>query len=165
MTAQLIVVSDATPLIALAQIGQLAWLPDLFGEVIVPTAVYAEIVVAGSGRSGAAEIQSASWIHRDAVTDRTKVNYLLTQLDIDEAEAIVLAQERQANWLLVDEIKARTIAQRLGLHMIGTVGLLLLAKQQGKIGAVRPFLDELRSHQFHLSQKVYDAVLKQANEA
>ncbi len=165
MIAKPIVVSDATPLIALAKIGQLSWLPDLFGEVLVPEAVYTEIVVAGAGRSGAAEIQAASWIRMETVADRTKVNYLLTQLDIGEAEAIVLAQEKQADWLLVDENKARTIAQRLGLQMIGTVGLLLLAKQQGKIPAVRPLLDALRSHQFRLSQKVYELVLKQTNES
>lgn len=164
MTAKLIVVSDATPLIALAKIGQLSWLPDLFGEVLVPGAVYTEIVVAGAGRIGAAEIQSANWIRMEAVVDRTRVNYLLTQLDIGEAEAIVLAQEKQADWLLVDENKARTIAQRLGLRMIGTVGLLLLAKQQGKISTIRPLLDSLRSQQFRLSQKVYELVLKQANE-
>lgn len=164
MTAKLVVVSDATPLIALAKIGQLSWLADLFGEVLVPGAVYSEIVVAGVGRRGAAEIQSANWIRMEAVIDRTKVSYLLTQLDIGEAEAIVLAQEKHADWLLVDENKARTIAQRLGLHMIGTVGLLLLAKQQGKISTIRPLLDALRSQQFRLSHKVYELVLKQANE-
>lgn len=164
MSTKLIVVSDATPLIALAKIGQLSWLPDLFGEVLVPGAVYSEIVVAGAGRSGAAEIQSATWLRTEAVVDRTRVNYLLTQLDIGEAESIVLAQEKQADWLLIDENKARAIAQRLGLRMIGTVGLLLLAKQQGKISMIRPLLDALRSQQFHLSQKVYEMMLKQANE-
>lgn len=155
---------DATPLIALAKIGQLSWLPDLFGEVLIPGAVYSEIVIAGAGRIGAAEIQAASWIRMEAVVDRTKVNYLLTQLDIGEAEAIVLAQEQQADWVLVDETKARAIAQRLGMRLIGTVGLLLLAKQQGKITGVRPLLDALRSQQFRLSQTVYDLVLKQAQE-
>lgn len=164
MSAKLIVVADATPLIALAKIDQLSWLPDLFGEVLIPGAVYAEIAVAGAGRSGAAEIQSANWIRLVPVTDRTKVNYLLTQLDIGEAEAIVLAQEQQADWVVIDETKARTIAQRLGLRLIGTVGLLLLAKQQGKIPALRPCLDSLRRQQFRLSQTVYEAVLKQANE-
>jgi predicted nucleic acid-binding protein len=85
-------------------------------------------------------------------------------LDIGEAEAIVLAQEKQADWLLVDENKTRTIAQRLGMRMIGTVGLLLLAKQQGKIATIRPLLDSLRHQQFRLSQKVYESVLKQVNE-
>ena len=164
MTPTQIVVSDATPLIALGKIGHLVWLPDLFGEILIPSAVYTEIAVVGAGRSGAAEIQAAQWIRMAAVADRAKVNYLLTQLDIGEAEAIVLAQERQADWLLVDESKARTIAQRLGLRMIGTVGLLLLAKQQGKILAIRPLLDALRDRQFRLSPKVYDWVLQQANE-
>ena len=164
MTTKPIVVSDATPLIALAKIGQLSWLRDLFDEVLIPGAVYSEIVVAGAGRSGSAEIRAANWIRIIPVEDRTKVNYLLTQLDIGEAEAIVLAQEQQADWVLVDETKARAIAQRLGLRLIGTVGLLLLAKQQGKIPAIRPLLDSLRHQQFRLSQTVYDAVLKQANE-
>lgn len=89
MTTQLIVVSDATPLIALARINQLSLLPAMFGEVLIPGAVYSEIVFAGDSRVGATEIQSASWIETTAVRDRIKVNYLLTQLDIGEAEAIV----------------------------------------------------------------------------
>lgn len=165
MNATLTVVSDATPLIALAKIGRLSWLPDFFGKVFIPRAVHTEVVVAGVGRSGASEIQAAGWIQTAAVTDRTKINYLLSQLEIGEAEAIVLAQEKQADWLLIDENKARAIVQRLGLRIIGTVGLLLLAKRQGKIAAVRPQLDALQSHQFRLSQRVYDSVLKQANEA
>jgi predicted nucleic acid-binding protein len=164
MRARPLVVADATPLIALAKIGQLDLLPGFFGNVLVPGAVYGEIVLAGAGRIGAAEIQTANWIHVEAIADRSKVDYLLTQLDIGEAEAIVLAQEKQADWLLVDENKARSIAQRLGLQMIGTVGLLLLAKEQGKLPAVRPQLDALRSHQFRLSQKVYESVIRQANE-
>ncbi len=164
MSKKSIVVSDATPLIALTKLGRLSLLPDFFGEVLVPGAVYTEIVVAGAGRIGAMEIQAAPWLRMEAVADRIRVDYLLTQLDIGEAEAIVLAQEKQADWLLVDENKARSIAQRLGLHLIGTIGLLLLAKQQGKIPEIRSELDALRRHQFRLSQKVYDLVLKQANE-
>lgn len=164
MSNRSIVVSDATPLIALTKIGRLSLLPDFFGEVLVPGAVYTEIVIAGAGRMGATEIQAAPWIQMEAVVDRTRVDYLLTQLDIGETEAIVLAQEKQADWLLVDENKARSIAQRLGLHLIGTIGLLLLAKQQGKIPEIRSELDALRRHQFRLSQRVYDSVLKQAHE-
>lgn len=163
MTDKPIVVADATPLIALAKIGQLAWLPELFGEIMVPGAVFSEIAIAGAGRSGAKEIQTADWLRVESVADRTRVAYLLTQLDVGEAEAIVLAQEKHANWLFVDEIKARTIAQRLGLQIIGA-GLLLYAKRQAKIVAVRPLLEALRIQQFRLSDKVYKAVLDQAGE-
>lgn len=162
MSANPIVVSDATPIIALAKIGCLSLLPALFDEILIPKAVYTEVTV--SGRSGAEEIKKAKWIQIKTVVDRTKVNYLLTQLDIGESEALVLAQEMKADWLLVDENKARTIAQRLGLHIIGTAGLLLLAKQEGKIMAVRPLLNKLWSHQFRLSDKVYDSILKKAGE-
>ncbi|MCX6044587.1 MAG: hypothetical protein NT075_05695 [Chloroflexi bacterium] len=87
----MIVVSDATPLIALTKIGQLPLLYELLGPVIVPQAVYIEVVEQGAGRSGVTEIASASWIQVQAITDTTKVAYLLADLDIGEAEALVLA--------------------------------------------------------------------------
>lgn len=90
--------------------------------------------------------------------------YLLADLDIGEAAALVLAQELNTDWILLDEIKARSIATRLGLRFTGTIGLLLLAKRQGKIPLLRPLLDQLRSHKFHLSDRVYAAVLQQAGE-
>jgi len=65
---------------------------------------------------------------------------------------------------LIDENRARTISQRLELQIIGTAGILLAAKNEGKIDFVRPFLDSLRSHQFRLSDKVYRSILKRANE-
>jgi len=98
------------------------------------------------------------------VADKNRVSYLRADLDSGEAEAIVLAEELSANWLLVDEPKARLAAQLLGLRFIGTVGLLVLAKQQGYIAEVRPLLDALTSQNFYLSQRIYQAVLKQAEE-
>jgi hypothetical protein len=164
MPALLAVVSDATPLIALAKIEQLHHLADLFGAIYVPRAVYEEVAVAGRGRSGAQELEGAEWIVVSEVADRTRVEYLLTQLDIGEAETIILAQEMDAGLVLVDERKARVVAQRLGFDIIGTAGLLLLLKEQGKITEVRPLLDRLRSLDFRLSDRVYDQVLSRAGE-
>ena len=92
------------------------------------------------------------------------MNYLRTDLDRGEAEVLVLAEELHADWVLLDETKARLAAQLLGLRFTGTVGLLLLAKRVGKIAAIRPLLDELRAKKFHLSEKVYCAALEQAGE-
>ncbi|CAN5418907.1 hypothetical protein BH10CHL1_BH10CHL1_21840 [soil metagenome] len=89
----MIVVSDATPLIALTKIGQLPLLYELLGPVMVPQAVYIEVVEQGAGRSGVTEIVRGSWIQVQIVTDATKVAYLLAELDRGEAEALVLAQE------------------------------------------------------------------------
>ena len=165
MTTKLIVVSDATPLIALAKIGGLDWLHELFGEIVIPEAVYREVVVGGVGRSGSTEIRKANWVRVRVVSGQDRVRYLLTELDIGEAEAIVLAQELRADWLLIDEIRARTIAERLGLPVIGTVGLLLLAKQRGLITSVKPLLDALLAHRFRLSKRVYEFILEQAGES
>ncbi|VAW37668.1 hypothetical protein MNBD_CHLOROFLEXI01-2632 [hydrothermal vent metagenome] len=164
MPSLLVVISDATPLIALSKIKQLHYLADLFDTIYVPQAVYDEITVSGKGRSGAQEIAQASWIIVRKIEDKSRVEYLLTQLDIGEAEAIVLAQEVNAGLLLVDERKARAVAQRLGFNVIGTVGLLLLLKEQGKISRIRPLLDKLRSLNFRLSERVYNQVISQANE-
>lgn len=158
------IVSDATPLIALAKIGHLHLLRDLFGTVLIPEAVYEEVVAHAQGRPGASEVAQADWIHRRIPVDRRKVNYLRADLDWGEAEALVLAEESAADWVLVDEPKARLVAEILGLQFMGTLGVLLLAKRLGKIEAVRPLLDELRANKFRLSDRVCRAVLQGAGE-
>ncbi len=160
----MIVVSNATPLIALAKIKRLGLLQELFGTILIPQAVYEEVVTHAMGRPGSTEIHEADWIHTRAVAERTDVDYLRTDLDPGEAEAIVLAQELSADWVLLDEPKARLAAHLLGLKFMGTVGVLVLAKREGKIEHVRPLLDELRARKFHLSERVYQAVLGQAGE-
>lgn len=160
----MIVVSNATPLIALAKIDRLDLLQELFGTIVIPRAVYEEVVAHAPHRPGAAKIRQAHWIRTQAPTDQTKVNYLRADLDWGEAEALVLAEELHADWVLLDETKARLAAQLLGLRFTGTVGLLLLTKRVGKVAAIRPLLDELKAKQCHLSEKVYWAVLEQAGE-
>jgi predicted nucleic acid-binding protein len=160
----MLVVADATPLIALARIEHLDLLLTLFNKIIIPEAVYDEVVFNAPNRPGAQAVKKAEWIEIRQVADKNRVSYLRADLDSGEAEAIVLAEELSANWLLVDEPKARLAAQLLGLRFIGTVGLLVLAKQQGYIAEVRPLLDALTSQNFYLSQRIYQAVLKQAEE-
>jgi hypothetical protein len=92
------------------------------------------------------------------------VDVLLDELDLGEAETIVLAREMNADWVLMDERKGRRKLTQLGLKKIGTVGLLLKAKQEGLLPAIRPELEELRQRGFSVSQSVMDAVLRQANE-
>lgn len=160
----MIVVSDATPLIALARIGQITLLHSLFGKVYVPQAVYDEVVTHAPHHPGADQVRQADWIEVRAPGDRSKVTYLRIDLDLGEAEALVLAEELAADLVLVDEMKARLAAETLGLRFIGTVGLLLLAKRRGLVAQVLPMLDDLRAKRFRLSEKVYQAVLRQAGE-
>ena len=161
----MIVVSNTTPLIGLASIQRFELLREIFGELIIAQAVYDEAVVAGREVGGAKrEVSTATWIKTINVKDRLAVDVLLDELDLGEAETIVLARELGADWVLMDEKKGRRKLTQLGLQKIGTLGILLKAKQVGLIPALRPELDLLRQRGFGVSQGVIDAVLRQASE-
>ena len=161
----MIVVSDTTPLIGLASIQRFDLLQKLFGEVYIPQAVYDEAVVAGHEVGSAKrEVSTAVWIKVVNITDRLAVEVLLDEMDLGEAEAIVLAREISADWVLMDERKGRRKLTQLGLKKIGTLGILLKAKQEGLLSAIRPDLEKLQQQSFSISQDVIDAVLREANE-
>ena len=161
----MIVVSDTTPLIGLASIQRFDLLQKLFGEVYIPQAVYDEAVVAGHEAGYAKrEVSTAAWIKVVNVTDRLAVEVLLDELDLGEAEAIVLAREISADWVLMDERKGRRKLTQVGLKKIGTLGILLKAKQEGLLPAIRPDLEKLQQQSFSISQDVVEAVLREANE-
>ena len=158
------VVSNSGPLIALATIGKFDLLKNLFGQIYIPQAVYDEVVVYGEGEPGAKETKEAEWIETLQVEDRLAVNLLREEMDAGESEAIVLAQELDAAYVLIDEAVARRKARLIGLRMTGTLGILLMAKEVGLIPAVRPVLDELRRTEFRISSKVYREILAKAGE-
>jgi predicted nucleic acid-binding protein len=161
----MIIVSNTTPLIGLAAIQRFDLLKHLFGELYIARAVYAEAVVAGREAGGAKrEVSTATWIKTVRVKDRLAVEVLLDEMDLGEAETIVLARELGADWVLMDERKGRRKLSQLGLQKIGTAGILLKAKQVGLLSVVRPELERLRRQGFTLSQTVVDAVLQKANE-
>lgn len=161
----MIVVSNTTPLIGLAAIQQFDLLHQLFGKIYIPQAVYDEAVTAGREQGGAKqEVSAAGWIETVVVKDQLAVEVLLDELDRGEAETIVLARELNAAWVLMDEKKGRRKVSELGLDKIGTLGILLKAKQVGLLTQIRPEVEQLRRQGFSLSQRVVDAVLHQANE-
>ncbi len=98
------------------------------------------------------------------MSDRLQVDFLQADLDFGEAEAIVLAQETSANPFLVDEARARTVAQLLEIPHMGTAGILILAKRYGYIAQIAPLIEELRARQFYLSNRLARLILEQAGE-
>lgn len=158
------VVANAGPLISLAAIGKLDLLKALFEQILIPQAVYDEVVVHGEGEPGSQEVRDAEWIRAAQVQDRLAVDLLRETLDMGESEAIVLAQELNARYVLLDDGLARRKARLIGLRMTGTLGILLMAKEAGLISAVRPILDELRQTDFRMSDRVYQQVLLKAGE-
>lgn len=161
----MITVSNATPLIGLASIGRFDLLRQIFGEIIISQAVFDETVTKGREIRGAKrEVASANWISVRSVADRLAVEVLLDELDPGEAETIVLARELNAEWVLMDEKKGRRKLTELGLPKIGTLGILLKAKQAGFIPVIQPEILKLRQNSISLSQQVIEAVLRQAGE-
>ncbi len=161
----MIVVSNTSPVVNLATIGQLDLLRQLYGKVVIPKAVRDEIVVVGAGPPGANEIESLDWIETGQVTNQTSVASLRLELDQGESEAIVLAIEMNADLLLLDERKGRMIASRLGVRFIGLLAILVEAKSKGLILAVRPVMDDLIGKAgFWIGEKLYLRVLHAAGE-
>lgn len=139
----MVVVSDTSPIINLAIIGQLDLLPKLFKTIILPQAVFNEIVIEGQGLPGAYEISRANWVEVRSCHNNSLVQTLLEELDPGESEAIVLALEIQADIILMDEDLGRKTALRYHLHPLGVLGFLLKAKQSGLIVAIKPAMRTL----------------------
>jgi predicted nucleic acid-binding protein len=162
----MIVVSNTSPIIGLAAIGCLDLLKRLYDCIITPDAVYQELTVAGKGQPGSSEVRSSDWIVSQAVSNRKLVNVLEIELDEGEAEAIALAVEIKAQLLFIDERRGRSVAKRLGIDVVGTLGILVEAKQKGLIPALRPLLDDLLMKAgFRISQQLYARVLEAVQEA
>ena len=161
----MIVVSNTTPLIGLAVIERFDLLRQLFGQVYIPKAVYQEAVIFGREVGGAKqEVSTATWIKTVVVKNRLAVTVLLDELDLGEAETIVLAHEICADWVLMDERKGRRKLSQLNLNKIGTLGILLKAKQMKLLPVIEPEIEKLHQQGFSLSQAVIDTILHQANE-
>ncbi len=160
------IVANSSVLIALSSIEQLELLKQCFNEdIFIPDAVWDEVVVTGKGRAGAEIVRTTTWLKRRTVQDADYVNLLCTSLDRGEAETIALAREFKADVILLDEKAARSVADRLGLHVLGTVGLLMWARQRNLIPSLRKQLDALRHKgRFRLSQQLYRAVLAEVGE-
>ncbi|MHB8973519.1 MAG: DUF3368 domain-containing protein [Pirellulaceae bacterium] len=159
------IVSNASPLINLARIGQFGLLRDVYGEIIIPEAVWNEIVGEGAGQPGAVELEHAEWITMQAVSNHLLVQSLRQDLDAGEAEAIVLAVEVNADLLLMDERLGRQVARHLGMSVSGLIGLCIEAKHKGIIVAIKPLLDALRDQAgFRIRPSLYEQVLAEAGE-
>ena len=121
------VVANATPLIALSMIQRLDLLRQLFDQVIVPEAVYQEVVIKGAGRPGADALAQADWIQMRSPQAVPTLEPLLLGLDVGEIQVLLLAWEIKPDWVLIDERVGRRVARAMGLPVKGTLGILLAA--------------------------------------
>ncbi len=157
----MIIIADSSGLIFLATCNCLDLLEKLFDEVKVPQAVFDELIIEGKPQSE---------ILRDYLNDKI-VNVELGKYIIDtgncgkgELEAMVLYKKLSADFLLVDDLRARKIAELNGIKIIGSLGILLFGKEKGLISKIKPSLDKLRNSELYISEKLLKQVQDLANE-
>ena len=158
----MIVVSDTSPITNLLQIGELDLLRRIFGEIIVPIQVFNELCQIESQKN---VLGKQEWIKSATPSNRKLKDDLLEKLDEGESEAIALAIELKADYLLMDEQAGRLIAQSYGIKVTGILGVLIQAKDKGLISEVKPLLEGLVSDAgFWLNPKLIEEVLKLVGE-
>lgn len=149
------VVSNSTPLIAFYQLGMLHLLKDLFGQIIIPPAVQAEVFLLRP---------MPDWITVRPLSQPIPEPLQKAGLGEGEREAITLALELNADLLLMDERAGRKMAEQFGLKITGTLGLLLAAKQRGLIAEVKPMVEKLLYFGFYASEDLVRLILNMAGE-
>ena len=155
----MMVIADSTCFISLSRISKFDLLKELFGEIIVPQAVFDEVVLVGRNRPGQNELRDAGWVKVKTIRDKLAVEALATDLGRGEAEVIVLAREIEANLVVLDDGKARRKAKAMGLEVTGTIGLLFYAAEDGRIRFI-PAFESLLASGFRLKKAEYDRMLE-----
>lgn len=160
------VISNASPLIGLCRIDLLHVLKELWGKIIIPDAVYKEIVIDGSGKLGTDVIANAckNWIKVISVKNRNEVEVLQAVLDEGESEVIALGQELNADLLLLDNREPRFFAKTVNLTVMGTVGIIKLAWQRSLIKEPVKELYKLRLNSFWIDDKLIEQLKKETEQ-
>ena len=154
----MIVVSDSTPLITLMKAGQLDVLCKLFGDVLIPQAVYSELTRNENFPEETKQIQNSEFLKVVTVEDEKAVSLLqrATGLDRGESEAIVYADTIHSDFLLMDEVPGRRVASGMGLEIMGSIGVLVNGFREGFISEsdVEMSFNRIRNTNRHISERL-----------
>ena len=163
----MIVIADTTPIITLLKLERLELLEKIFGQVIIPNAVYEELTANQKYLSEAKVIDDCSFLKRGEVSDRQAIKILreVVGLDAGESEAIALADEQGADLLIIDERKGRRAAKQIGLKITGTIGILIQAFDSEILSRQEIFscMEILRSGDIRISDALFETVLEHVN--
>ncbi len=158
----MIIIADSSPLVALATCHSLWLLDNLFEQVKVPPAVFQEVTIPGKSQAKILQSYLAS-----KVTAVELSNYSLNQIQSlgqGELEAMALYLQLTADFLLIDDAKAKKVASVNHIEVIGSLGVLRLAKQQGLINEIKPLIEIITTTNIYLSKAVITKVLNSVNE-
>jgi predicted nucleic acid-binding protein len=152
------VVSNSTPLIALASINRLDILEKLYQEVFIPKAVMEEVSI--HEKVGSIEIQKSKFIKVIEVKNKEAKQFFQTSLHDGEVETIILYREMNADLCIIDDLLARKYAKYHDIKITGTLGVLLKAKEKKLISQLNSVMDELIKNGIFIDEKLYELVLK-----
>ena len=152
------IIGDSSALVALAVMDALDILEKLFDEVLVPQAVYDEVVVPHKSQSH----KLKNFLDNKVVSVTLDIRKM--GLGDGELEAIALYQRMEADFLLIDDKRAKKFANLNGVNTIGSLGVMILAKEQGHISLLRPCLEKLTDSNLYLSQELVEKVLSITGE-
>jgi len=148
-----VIISDTSCLIILTKIGEIDLLRQLYKTVTITQGISLEF-----GES------LPDWVKVQKVKDQYRQQLLEMQIDKGEASAIALALETSDNIVILDDWKARKVAERLGLSVTGTLGVIIKAKNTGIIPSIKLYLDKIMETNFRISEELEQIALKEANE-
>jgi predicted nucleic acid-binding protein len=162
------IVCNASPIIGLITIGKLSLLWELFDEVIIPHAVYAEVTCDRSSYPHHIieidEAVNSGKIKVFNVKNQEFIKQLYGKLHEGELEVVVGAKELGISTVIIDERAARNFASSMLLDTLGIIGILQLAKKQRIIAEIKKYLDELIKNRYRISLELYDRALEKAGE-
>jgi predicted nucleic acid-binding protein len=160
----MIVVSDTSPVRALHHVKLLDLLRVGYGSVILPPSVARELLEPPTGFISI-RVEDYAFLHVRSPADAARAQGFRQMLDPGESDALALAIELHADYLLMDERSARQEARRYGIQTLGVLGILLRAKEDGQITRIKPLLDDLQgSLRFFVSPSLCQSVLRRAGE-
>lgn len=148
-----IVIADTSCLIVLSKINELDLLHRIYGKIITTLEVAKEF-----------DEPLPTWITLNEISDKHVQQLLELQVDVGEASTIALALETDDCTIILDDFKARKLANKLGLKITGTIGIIVKAKLKGVIPSIKPYLEKIRDTNFHLSAEIELQALKLAEE-
>jgi hypothetical protein len=157
----MILVADASALIALATCNSLDLLEALFGNVLVPEAVFKEVTAQDKPQSA----RLRSYLHGKMRTvDMQHFIYLDAFADAGETQAMLLYKEVTADYLLIDDRRGRKVAKINQIKTVGSMGVLLQAKRAGIIPFVAPLIEQITASPIFMSENLIQTVLELAGE-
>ena len=155
-------IADSSPLIALAGVNRLNLLPRLYSRVIAPSAVIDEILAGGENASGRYFLDRASWLEHWTLERTTEL--ISIALGRGETEAIQLAEQLPNSRLLLDDHRARRVAEDLNLEIIGSAGILVQGKRKLLIRKVVPILKNMRKNGYYIGDRVIQRAAQAVGE-